>query len=107
MRCDAVHDGHDCTELGACRRAIAAMCERAGSRHRDERQRDVLDGRLDLSACVKSPTEWRARAVDRMTTWPDSAIESRVAQYPAPDRLGSFQLAVIAEAHRRRLDVTL
>lgn len=63
MRCDAVHDGHDCTVPGACRRAVAAMCVRAGSRDRDERQRDALDGRLDLSVCVVSPAEWRARTI--------------------------------------------
>ena len=61
MRCDAIHDGHDCAEPGACRRAVAAMCARVGTRDRAERERDVLDGSLDLSACVISPDEHRER----------------------------------------------
>jgi hypothetical protein len=31
-RCDAHHDGHDCTVPGECGRALAAMCERTRGR---------------------------------------------------------------------------
>lgn len=36
-RCDAWHDGHDCSTPGACQRALLAMCARIDARTHDER----------------------------------------------------------------------
>lgn len=43
-RCDAWHDGHDCTQPGACRRALLAMCDRITTRAQHEQQ-ELLDRR--------------------------------------------------------------
>lgn len=36
-RCDAWHDGHDCTTPGACQRALLELCERIEQRNQDNR----------------------------------------------------------------------
>lgn len=38
-RCDAWHDGHDCTQPGACARALLAMCERIEQRRAQREER--------------------------------------------------------------------